>query len=206
MTVASKPRILIVGAGGFAREVASWLPSGYMLMGFFSESALPGQTMDGVPVYKSLEYESSFLFTMGVGDPKTKEKLWNKMISWGLKPAPPIMHKSAIVGKNSYIEPGSILCPNSVVTCDCSIGKAFILNLGSTVGHDCRIGSFVTVSPGANISGNCTIGSHTYIGTNSSIREKIRMGDRSVLGGGAFLTKHVPNDEIWAGVPAIRIK
>lgn len=182
------------------------MPSGFSVMGFFSETALKGQVLDGHPVYKSLEYESELLFTMGVGDPKTKEKLWNKMISWGLKPAPPILHRSSVIGKNSYIDHGSVICPNAVVTCDCSIGKGFILNLGASVGHDCRIGPFVTVSPGANISGNCNLGAYAYVGTNSAIREKIRMGDRSVLGGGAFLTKHIPNDEIWGGVPAVKIK
>lgn len=45
-----------------------------------------------------------------------------------------------------------------------------------------------------------------FIGAHSIILKGVTIGERSVIGAGSVVTKSVPNDEIWAGNPAVRIR
>lgn len=199
------PEIVLLGAGGFAREAYCWMTQ-YNVVAFYSEGAPKGQEVFGIPVISSLNGYSGASFLPAIGTPQIKEKLWSKAVESGLKPCSPIIHKSCVLGRNVEIGEGSILCPGSIVTTGINIGVGFLLNLQATVGHDCRIGAFVTVSPGALISGNVRIGDLAYIGTGSCIREKLSVGRGATLGMGATLTKEIPADEIWVGQPAAKMQ
>lgn len=47
-----------------------------------------------------------------------------------------------------------------------------------------------------------TIGKHVVIFANATILSGVTIGDGAVIGAGAVVTKDVPEDEIWVGVPA----
>lgn len=196
--------LIIMGAGGFAREVYAWANhAGRGVMAFFSE--IPQGDILGLQVLNNPEALSDFKyseFIVAVGDPNLKLKLWEMALRAHLSPCLPIIHPSAVAGNNVFLGCGTILCPNSVVTTDVKTGDGLILNLGATIGHDCKIGDWVTVSPGANISGNCEVGDLAYIGTNSCVREKISIGRNSVVGMGSVVVKSVPDNETHIGAPA----
>lgn len=50
------------------------------------------------------------------------------------------------------------------------------------------------------------IGNDVWIGTDVIIMEGVTIGDGAVIGTGSVLTKDVPCYEVWAGVPAKKIK
>lgn len=50
------------------------------------------------------------------------------------------------------------------------------------------------------------IGDDVFIGADSIVLKGVTIGDRSIVGAGSLVTKNVPNDEIWAGRPAKRIR
>lgn len=200
--------LLILGAGGFAREVFDWIDKDlFQVVGAYSDDA-PSTAeafrgfAPGVPIYQNFAQLRYMSYVCAVGNPQTREKLCAEAERNGLVPAMPIIHKSAIVGSRSAVHRGVIICPNVVVTCDASIGPHSILNLGCTVGHDARLDDFVTVSPGANISGNVWVQRLSYVGTNSAIREKLVVGAGSVVGMGAAVVKDLPAGSFVGGVPA----
>lgn len=51
-----------------------------------------------------------------------------------------------------------------------------------------------------------TIGDDVFIGANSIILKGVSIGDRVIIGAGSVVTKNIPDDEIWAGNPAKKIK
>lgn len=198
--------LIIVGAGGFAREVFAWVPKhAYNVVAFYTHDADHRRLLD-VPVISEIKSQRhlSSKFIIAIGDPKNRAKMWEEIQYAGLDPAT-IVHPSAIIGHQIDIGAGSIICPGVVLTTNVRIGRGVILNLNSTVGHDCSIDNFVTVSPGANISGNVHLHEFSYVGTNAAIREKVMLGSNSVLGMGAVLTKDLPSGETWCGNPAKKL-
>jgi acetyltransferase-like isoleucine patch superfamily enzyme len=51
-----------------------------------------------------------------------------------------------------------------------------------------------------------TIGRNCWIGANSTLLPGVSIGDDAVVAAGSVVTKSVPAGELWAGVPARRLK
>jgi acetyltransferase-like isoleucine patch superfamily enzyme len=83
------------------------------------------------------------------------------------------------------------------------------------VGDDCLIASFCTFSDNGHSIDNpdlirnqpCTkqdilIGKNVWIGTHCSILQGVEIGEGSVIGAGSVVNKSIPENQVWAGVPA----
>lgn len=195
--------LLIVGAGGFAREVYGWIPPLYRVVGFYAEEP-PCERINSLRVFREndIDFLMDVEFIVAIGDPKVRQRLFESFLSRGIPPCKAITTFNVTTGYDIDIGPGSILCPGSVLTTNIKIGRGAIINLNCTIGHDVEMGDFVTLSPGVNVSGNVKVGSGSYLGTNSCVREKVEIGSGSTLGMGAALTRNLPSGECWVGVPA----
>lgn len=202
--------IVIWGAGGHAREV-HWLCEilGREVVGFLDERpTMRGRTLLGLPVYNGLHEVIQMrheveVVCAGVGDPPLKAKFWQQTLEAGFIIAGPLIHPSVEVSRRNHIDTGVVICAGVTLTVDIQLGRGVILNRNVTVGHDVKLHDFVTVGPGAVISGNVTVGELSYIGTLAGIREKLHVGREVMLAGGAFLTQDMPDECLYAGVPAV---
>jgi len=223
-TVSAPPEpYVILGAGGFAREVFyhifdaysnffniaqnyAYLPSYFI----FVDDVTPGltelNTGKGVfRVVKDWAFDRDYQFVVGVGSPSVKETMVNKALQKGLTPAATVVHPRALV-QNAQIGVGGIVTPGCVVTTDVTIGDYVILNLNTTVGHDAVIGDFCTINPGVAVSGNTTLGRKVFMGTGSCTREKISVADNVVIGANAAVVKNITEPGITVvGVPAKKL-
>ena len=198
-------RLLLLGAGGFAREARVWChQSARIVMGFYEDNARPRE-LSKIPVMDIFPREN-VEYLAAVGDPVVRMMLVDKAQTACLLATDAVVHPTVIYGSTVAIGCGSILCPRVITTVDIRIGKHCIINLGSTIGHDVMIGDYVTISPGAHISGHVTIGRGAYIGSGAVIREGVTIGDNAVIGAGAVVVDDVPDHQTWAGVPARRLK
>lgn len=207
-------RILIVGAGGFGREVYNWIKDSqenypdWKVVGFLDDnlSALEGYNYEACIVSTISDYqpqEDEYL-VMAIGSPKIKNKLVNSLEHKGAM-FETFIHKTAIIGKNVKIGRGSVLCPNSIITCDVIIGDFVTINCGSGTGHDATIGDYSTLSGQVDITGFVKIGQGVTIGSNACVLPGVSVGDDSVIGAGSVVIRNVKQGSTVFGNPAKRI-
>lgn len=203
--------VIVVGHGGFGRELADWIEQSPNLKckGFIDIQ--PPKEKLNFPFLGTDSFIDKYTKTkpniaIGIGHPEIKYKVYNKFKS--KCNFINIIHPSVISGSNVYIEPdsGVVVTPGNVLTTNIKIGLLSMVNLNCTIGHDCILKEFVTVSPGVNISGYCTINTGSYLGTGSTILENKSIGEWSTVGGQAMVVKDVAPNSTVVGIPAKEIK
>jgi len=95
---------------------------------------------------------------------------------------------------------------------DTRIGAHCFIPEGVTIGKRCFIGPMVCMTndrfPPSDISQweKTIVEDGASIGAGSTIICGITIGKNSLIGCGSVVTKTVPPDEIWAGVPAVKLR
>lgn len=56
------------------------------------------------------------------------------------------------------------------------------------------------------IERDIVIGNNVWIGYGTQVLGGVVIGDNSIIGAGSIVTKNIPDNEVWAGVPAKFIK
>jgi len=97
-----------------------------------------------------------------------------------------------------------------------NIGRRFMLMHGSgvVVGPNCSVGDECVIYQGVTIGQqhtsspdeNATIGSNVKIFAGAKILGKVSIGDDVIIGANAVVTKDIPSNGVYVGVPARKIK
>jgi len=66
------------------------------------------------------------------------------------------------------------------------------------IGSHCSIYSHSTID---NKKGKIILKKNCRIGTHSTIMPGITVGENSIVGAYSFVTKNIPNNELWLGIP-----
>lgn len=204
-------RLVIVGAGGFGREVLdvvdaiNALKRSWEFVGFVDDGepdvrrllARQAQFLGGVGELKDLDA----WYSIGIARGEVRERIDHYLRSIG-REAATLLHPHSTVGSANHFNAGCVITAGTRVTTNVSLGRHVHVNINSTIGHDCRIGPYVTVNPGVNISGEVTVGARVMVGTGASILQGLSLGADCVVGAGAVVTKDVPAGVTVVGAPA----
>lgn len=208
----STPALVIVGAGGHAREIVDLVDAlkgsehEYRLLGLLdSDPTTHGTRLAGVNILGGDEWfedaPPSVRYVIGIGSPKARSRISANLDRRGFKAAT-LVHPSATRGRNVSVGAGTVITAGVRLTNTIVIGQHVVLNLNVTVSHDCIIKNFVTLSPGTHLPGNVTIEEGCDIGTNATVIPGTQIGAWSIIGAGACVTKDVPPRTLAVGVPA----
>jgi sugar O-acyltransferase (sialic acid O-acetyltransferase NeuD family) len=212
----ARKRIVVIGAGGFARET-KWLISevnnesdifefvGYVvsemrhigpydavddIIGDFSWLAANRNDIDAL--------------AMGIGSPKPRLRLSHQIeheigsFEW-----PPLIHPSVHFDRAScHFGHGVQLCPGTVATVDVTVAPFSLVNLSCTLGHEANLGRGCVLQPTVNVSGGVQFGEGVLVGTGAQILQYLSIGEGARVGAGAVVTKDVPPGATVVGVPA----
>jgi sugar O-acyltransferase (sialic acid O-acetyltransferase NeuD family) len=189
--------LAIIGAGGFGREVMSYVNNKATFYVSDHMAAPPIRPLSQMDCDRSDA-------VIAIGNPLARQTIANNL-RHGQEFAN-VIHEVTCIGDSVSLGHGAIITPFAVITVDCKIGTHFHANLHSDVGHDCVIGNFVTLAPSARISGRCTIGNRVYIGTNAVVKEGISICDDVTIGAGAVVLSDITEKGTYVGMPAKRIK
>ena len=209
-------RIVIIGAGGMAREVASALKyinrqkETYDFLGFVVSDLSklgPRDSRDQVIGDFGWLDRNRNLFdsiAIGIGSPVVRLKLGAQMKSQlpGVL-FPAVVHPSAFVDfETCRLSEGSFVGAGAILAVNCVLEPFALCNLGVTVGHETEIGCGSVVNPGANLSGGVVIGDGVLIGTGAQILQYLHVGSGAIVGAGSVVVQDVPEHITVFGAPA----
>ena len=212
-----KKKIVIVGAGGFGREVLdifdayNKIDDKYDVLGFIvdSEYGPPGEIINDRPILGDTSWfdahNKEISVVCAIGRPELRfsmvERLKQKCVQFCN-----VVHPHALLTR--YIATGNdvIVTAGSILTNNIKIGNHVHINLNCTVGHDCVLDDFVTLAPGVHISGKVSLCTGCYVGTGVNIIDKIHVGEWSIIGAGSTVINDVPPNSTVVGIPGKVIK
>lgn len=205
--------LIIVGAGGFAREVA-WLiedlvkvkaESAPHVLGFISDKRPDDWTHDlpilGDDQWAFQQYSPETNYVLAIGQSSVRKKLAQQYTAEGFLPYS-LIHPSVRKSNSITIGAGTIVCAGSTLTTDIEIGNHVIINLHCTVGHDANIGDYCTLSPGVHVSGGVRMVAGCEIGTGAVLLPGVTIGEGCRVGAGAVVHRNLKPGRTYIGIPA----
>ena len=201
--------LVIVGAGGFARETAAAAPAaGWRVRGFVDDDpALHGTARSGLPVLgdvKSVLDMPDAAVVVCVGNPRNYAARRHIVERLGL-PADryaTVVDPSARIGAGSVVGPGSVLLAGAVLTADVTVGAHVAVMPQAVLTHDDRVADHATIASGVRLGGGAVLDTGAYVGAGALVREGVTVGAWSLVGMGSVVLHDVPPGQVWAGNPA----
>jgi sugar O-acyltransferase (sialic acid O-acetyltransferase NeuD family) len=207
--------LLIVGAGGFARETAAAVHSinavapTWDLLGFLDDDpALLGREFEGAevlgPVDAGVAAHPDASVVVCTGNPQNYFS--RPAIVRRLRLAPDryatVIHPAASMAPTASIGHGTVILAGAVATAQCRIGNHVVVMPMVAIIHDDLIGDFATLASGVRLGGGARVELGAYLGAGAIVRERVTVGAWSLVAMGAVVTRSVPRAQVWAGVPA----
>jgi sugar O-acyltransferase (sialic acid O-acetyltransferase NeuD family) len=210
-------QIVIVGAGGFGREVKFIIDRinaakpRFEIIGFYDDNASLPSHIHGVPYLGDIDNLIDAALTLGVvlgiGVPQIKKNLIERLAVNKNLFFPNIIDPVAIIGNdNISLGRGNVICAGVIATCDIVMHNFVTINLNCTVGHDTVLHDFSSFMPSVNISGEVIVEEGVYVGTGAKIINQITIGSSTIIGAGAVVSKSLPANCTAVGIPAKPIK
>ena len=206
---ASIRRILIVGAGGFGREVLQWARDAWpehasRIAGFLSaehdrlEQHACSHEIIGDP--ERYEPRPGDAVLLAIGIPVVRRQVAESLRSRGAVFLN-LIHPSAIVAATATIGEGAIVCPYAIVSDAARVGAFVLMNYHASLGHDASAGDYAVLSPYATLGGNAHIAEDVFMGLHASVGPGRRIGARSKVSANSCALSDAPPESIVYGAP-----
>lgn len=217
------PELLIIGAGGFARETAQAVAAinaaamnstinigrpAWRLLGFVDDDPLlHGRRVGGLPVIGGTDLVQSLpqvRLVVCVGNPRRYDTRMRIVERLGLPDEryATVVHPSAQISADSSVGPGSVILAQSVLTASVEMGAHVAVMPHAVLTHDVSVGDFATIASGVRFGGAVSVGRGAYVGAGALIREHVEIGAWSMVGMGSVVLHDIPAAQVWVGNPA----
>jgi sugar O-acyltransferase (sialic acid O-acetyltransferase NeuD family) len=202
--------LVIVGAGGFGREVYRWAqaafdPTEHRIKGFLSNrpADLAGFGIEAPLLGDDEAYriEESDRFLFAVGRPEVKRRMIERLKARGARFAT-LVHPTAVVAPTAKLGEGVVVCPFALVSDHVVLEDFAMLNFYSSVGHDGRIGRFAILSPYSTVNGFAVLGEEVFLASHVTVTARRKVGDGARVSANVAVHVDVPPRTLVYGSPA----
>ncbi|MDQ3578083.1 MAG: acetyltransferase [Actinomycetota bacterium] len=209
--------LLLVGAGGLAREVLAAVRAAdsapqWTVEGFLDDNAAThGRTIDGLPVLGPIDMavdrtDAAIVLCTASTRTQSSRKLIADRLGLSSDRYATVVHPAASVARGTTIGAGTVLLAFATVTAPQAIGVHVIVMPHTTFTHDDHVGDYTTFASRVSLSGDVTVGETAYLGSGALVREGLTIGAGALIGMGAVVLEDVPPSEVWVGSPARRLR
>lgn len=203
-------KILIVGAGGFGRELLWWIKDInkvkpiWEIEGFLDDDPhaldlyecdynVVGSIQNWIP-------KEDEEFALALGSPALKRKIVEILKGKGARFAT-IIHPTAMLSEFAHHGEGFIMFPYSKLSANSTVGD-FVTLLSSPIGHDTYIGDYSVISGNCSVVRNVVIGNDVFLAAGVCIAQDVHIGDGAYLGLGSVVLRDVKEGDTVFGNPA----
>lgn len=210
--------LLLIGGGGFARETLELIATlnqaspAFEVIGLLDDDPnLHGQQVHGVSVLggaDAVHEHPDALLVATVASPSEPMRRLELVSRLSLPEArfATLLHPTALVPRSTSVGAGTVIHAGTVLTADIRVGAHVAVMPTVVLTHDDVLEEGTTIGAGACLAGGVKIGRGAYVGSGALVREQTVVGPGAVIGMGAVVTQSVPAGEVWAGVPARRLR
>jgi sugar O-acyltransferase (sialic acid O-acetyltransferase NeuD family) len=200
--------LIIIGAGGFGKTIASIARSDsacgvdWNIKGFLDNrtdldvpSELP---IIGDPLsYKSVDGD---IYICALGDPKLKRFYTENIRNQGCDFIR--LRTEVDIGDRTKISRGCIFERKVSIGTDALLGEFVTVLALSIIGYGVRVGDFCQIGSFVFIGGNAKIGNDVVIHPHSTILPGVNIGNGAIVGAGSVVIRDVPENTTVFGNPA----
>ena len=199
--------LIIVGAGGFGREVYYLAKSigKWNIKGFIDDKQVDMADVkiteaQWIGTIKDWEPSENEVFALGIASPKAKEIVSNILKKKGAK-------FETLIAPTAYVNSTTILGEGCVVggsawVGDCNKIGNFVNIAGSSIGQDVEIGDYTTTTAHTNIPSG-KIGKRVFIGSMAVVLANVE--DDATVAAGSIVMRKVKAGTKVMGNPAKRL-
>ncbi len=200
--------VLIVGAGGFGRAIASLARSdlafgtAWDIKGFLDNRADLRNPSDLPILGDPLTYQvqEGDIFVCALGDPAAKRHYTAHLRAQGANFI--ILRPDLTTGERVQLSPGGLFERKVSLGPDVQLGE-FVTILSTTiVGYDVQIGDCCQIASFVFIGGGARIGNDVVIHPHATILPGVTVGDGAVVGAGSVVIRNVAPGTTVMGNPA----
>lgn len=202
---------VIVGGGGFGREVHDWFaPSlelrGDRFVGYLDDNDAPmarfGRTLPHLGPITGGRTDPTVRLVMAIGDPAGKMAVAQAL---GEGAFDTLVHPSAWVSASARLGRGCLICPFADMSADTVAGDFVCLNGYASLGHDAQAGAYSTLSGYVDLMGGAKAGARTFFGSGARVLPGVTVGDDCRIGAGAVIMRNTPAGSTYYAAPAKRL-
>jgi sugar O-acyltransferase (sialic acid O-acetyltransferase NeuD family) len=203
--------VVIVGAGGFGREVLEIFKDQnkqkkrWNILGFIDDNKkLHGKNINNYTVIGGIDWlkeHNEVECICAIGEPGEKKKIVEKLQKMDVNFCN-VIHPSVIMSEFIELGTGVIICAGTILTVNIKIMNHVIINLNCTIGHDAVIEDYCSIMPTVKINGQNHLSEGVYTGTGATLIHKISVGAWSIIGAGSVVINNIPERVVAVGVPA----
>lgn len=205
--------IIIVGAGGFAREIYYWANDtfsidDYIIKGFLSYNQ---KDLDGYNIkvgiignddnYKIKENDR---FIIGIGDIDVKKRAVNRLKKRGAKFIS-LIHPTALIVPTAKIGEGVVICPYCLISDNVQLDDFVMMNTYASCGHDVKVGKYCILSPYVALNGFVKLENEVFVGTHATVISYKKVGFQAKISANSVVMRNVPSKCMVFGVPGKNI-
>jgi sugar O-acyltransferase (sialic acid O-acetyltransferase NeuD family) len=207
-------RLLIAGAGDFAREVlwnAADIPLGLRewddicLLDEHTEAAEARMRKCKIdlPVFRLSDYtpQDGDVVACAIGDPVAKLNVCHLLQAKGAK-FTNVIHPSVAIAPSAVLGEGIIITRMSMISVNVTIHDFVTINSFSACGHDAQIEEGCTISGFCDVTGHAHLERGVFLGSHAAIMPGVRVGESAKVAAGSVAFHNVKAGTTVIGVPA----